>query len=71
MAVTSYDAVPAPGDAAERLRTVASGQRQGASLGALRGSGPHPLTAQRLLEMSDAEFARAIATPEGRALLGA
>jgi hypothetical protein len=63
----------APGAAtpATRLANAAAGQRQAGALGSLRGSGPTPLTAQRLLELSDSEFARAIATPEGRALLGA
>jgi hypothetical protein len=60
-----------PAASAERLSAVERGQRQGATLSQVRGAGPQPLTAQRLLEMSDSEFARVIATPEGRALLGA
>jgi hypothetical protein len=56
--------------AAERIASAAHGQRQGGGLSGVRGSGPTPLTAQRLLEMSDSDFARTIATPEGRALLG-
>lgn len=59
------------GDAAARIAAAAAGQRQAGALGTVRGTGPVPLTAARLIEMSDAEFARAIATPEGRALLGA
>jgi hypothetical protein len=56
--------------AAARLATAASGQRQAGALGTVRGSGPQPMNLQRLLELSDSEFTRAIATPEGRALLG-
>jgi len=59
-----------PPSAAERIASAAQGQRQGGGLSGVRGSGPAPLTAQRLLEMSDSDFARTIATPEGRALLG-
>ena len=60
-----------PSGAAARIASTASGQRQnGAGLSGVRGSGPAPLTVQRLLEMSEADFARAIGTPEGRALLG-
>lgn len=62
---------PPNGDAAARFASAAAGQRQAGALGTVRGTGPTPLTAARLIEMSDAEFARAIATPEGRALLGA
>jgi hypothetical protein len=54
-----------------RLAAAAAGQRQAGALGTVPGAGPVPLTANRLIEMSDADFARAIATPEGRALLGA
>ena len=56
---------------AARIASAAEGQhRNGGGLSSVRGSGPAPLTVQRLIEMSEAEFARAIATPEGRALLG-
>lgn len=55
----------------QRLQNVAAGQQQARSLGNVRGSGPAPLTAQRLLQMTEAEFAKTIGTPEGKALLGA
>ncbi|MDE3117312.1 MAG: hypothetical protein KGL26_17075 [Pseudomonadota bacterium] len=58
-------------DTAARLARVAQGQREGRNLGQARGNGPAPLTAQRLAEMSDAEFDRMMATPEGRELMGA
>ena len=59
-----------PVSAAERVANVAAGQQQSRSLSNARGSAPVPLTAQRLIEMSPAEFDAAISTPEGRALLG-
>ena len=62
---------PAPAAAAERLKNVAKGQEASASLSDLGGKGPTNLTAQRLAEMSDAEFAAAMETKEGRALMGA
>jgi hypothetical protein len=70
-AAAAPPARPAGATPAARIANAAAGQRQAGPLGSLRGSGPAPLTTQRLLELSDAEFARAIATPEGRALLGA
>ncbi len=54
----------------ERLAQVNAGQQQSRSVGNLRGAGPVPLTAQRLLELSDSEFEKMMATEEGRALLG-
>ncbi len=55
---------------AARIANATAGQRQAGALASMRGSGPAPLNVNRLLELSDAEFARAIGTPEGRALLG-
>lgn len=56
----------------QRLESVARGQQQnGRSLSNARGSAPPPMTAARLLEMSDADFDKAMNTPEGREQLGA
>jgi hypothetical protein len=55
----------------QRIDTVRAGQQQARSLGATRGAGPTPLTAQRLIEMSDADFLKMMDTPEGRDLMGA
>lgn len=57
--------------AQQRLQTLQEGQNQARSLGAARGGGPVPLTAQRLIEMSPEEFDKALQTAEGMALLGA
>jgi hypothetical protein len=46
---------PPAGEA--QLRTIAAGQQQARSVGAMPGAGPSPLTAARLLELSDEEFA--------------
>lgn len=58
-------------DGKELLDAARRGTEQAQSPNGARGNAPSPLTAARLLEMSEAEFARAIETPEGRALLGA
>ena len=59
---------PAP---AQRLDNARRGQEQdGRSLSTARGTGPRTLTAQSLVNMSEAEFAKAMSSPEGRALLG-
>ncbi|WP_298800120.1 hypothetical protein [uncultured Devosia sp.] len=55
----------------QKLEGMRGGREQSQSLSGARGNSPSPLTAQRLLEMSEAEFDKAIQTPEGRALLGA
>jgi hypothetical protein len=68
-AAAPQEVIP-PVTAAERVANVAAGQQQSRSLSSVRGSAPVPLTAQRLIEMSPAEFDAAISTPEGRALLG-
>lgn len=54
----------------QRLATVANGQRQNRTLSGTRGGSPSPLTAQRLIEMPESEFAKMLNTPEGMALLG-
>lgn len=59
-----------PPDPAARLRNIAAGQQQARSLGNSRGTGPAPLTAQRLLEMSEKDFAKMLDNPEAMALLG-
>jgi len=64
----SADAKPSPGS--QKLQNLAAGQRQSRSLSNARGGGPVPMTAQRLLEMSESEFAKMMDTPEGLALLG-
>jgi len=55
------NAQPQPA-AEQRLQNIAAGQQQARSLGAARGSGPAPLTAQRLLEMSEKDFAKILET---------
>lgn len=58
-------------NATQRLDNVARGQQQSSrSLGNVRGSGPAPITANTLLQMSDKDFAKMIETKEGRELLG-
>jgi hypothetical protein len=57
-------------DDTERLAQVRRGQASARSLSGVRGGSAAPLTAQRLLEMSEAEFDKAMATPAGRALMG-
>lgn len=54
-----------------QLETIAAGQQHARSLGNTSGSGPAPLTAQRLLEMPEAEFAKMLEKPEALALFGA
>jgi hypothetical protein len=59
-------AAPAAPDPAQRLAQIAAGQQQSRSLANVRGTGPAPITAQRLAEMSAAEFEQFLskATPE-------
>lgn len=57
-------------DGKEKLETVRKGSEASVGLSGARGNAPSPLTAQRLLEMSEADFDKAVNTPEGRALLG-
>lgn len=64
-------AAPAAPDAAEKIAAVAAGQQQSRSLGNARGTAPAPMTAARLLEMSDNDFEKALKDPNNRALLGA
>jgi hypothetical protein len=54
-----------------RLQNIAAGQQQSPSLGSMRGTGPAPLTAERLIKMSPDEFAKILDTPEVSALMGA
>lgn len=56
---------------AAQIARLEAGQQAGASLSGARGTAPKTLTAQRLIEMPEAEFAKMLATPEGKALLGA
>ncbi len=56
--------------AVDQIRTVQNGQDQSRSLGNARGAAPAPLTADRLLKMSDEDFAKALSTPEGIGLMG-
>ncbi len=55
---------------AERVQTIARGQQQARSISQVRGQGPVPMTAERLLAMSDADFQKALDTAEGKGLLG-
>jgi len=54
----------------QRLDNTKKGRQQDQSLSGSRGNAPSPLTAQRLLEMSEADFDKFVNTPEGRALMG-
>lgn len=64
-------AQPEPGPA-ERIATVARGQAQSRGLGNVRGSGPTPMSAQKLMEMSPDEFLKVMETSsDARKLLGA
>lgn len=56
--------------AEERLRMAAGGRQQADSLSSVRGTGPQPMTAERLLALKPDDFLKAISSPEGRALLG-
>ncbi len=57
--------------AGQRLDQIGRGQRQSQqSLGSVRGNAPPPLTAQRLLEMNNDDFAKMLETQEGKDLLG-
>jgi hypothetical protein len=62
-----------PAAAEAQLRTIAAGQQQSRSVGNLRGSGPAPLTATRLSEMSNEEFleVQKMKPEEFRNLMGA
>lgn len=56
-----------PAAAEGQLRTIAAGQQQSRPV---RGSGPVPLTAARLAEMSPEEFSKMMQKKEGRDLMG-
>jgi hypothetical protein len=58
------------GNGAQQLERIGNGQQQNASLTKVTGTAPRPMTAQRLFEMSDAEFAKAVEDPRNLALLG-
>lgn len=62
---------PATNGAAQKIATIANGQRQSRTLSGARGAAPQAMTASRLLEMSDADFSRALENPENMGLLGA
>jgi hypothetical protein len=57
-------------DAKTRVENIDKGQKASESLTGTRGQGPSPLTATRLLEMSESEFAKYVDTPEGKAVMG-
>lgn len=57
-------------DNVTRLQTAQRGKEQSVSLSQVRATGTVPMTAARLLELPDAEFAEAIKTPAGRAMMG-
>jgi len=59
-------------DQAERLRMVQRGQEQSRGLGNVRGNGPAPMTAARLLDMDDDAFLEAMKkSKDARRLMGA
>lgn len=53
-----------------KIANLQTAQNQNGGLGNSRGSAPVPLTAERLLAMSDAEFDAAMKTEAGRSLMG-
>lgn len=53
-----------------RVAAIANGQRQSRTLSGTRGAAPQAMTAQRLIEMSPADFQRALENPANMALLG-
>lgn len=55
---------------AAKLEKARAGAEISASLSDLTGNAPVPLTVTKLLEMSDADFARIMNTKEGKALMG-
>ena len=62
----------APPDPAAQLRVAQQGQEHSRGLGAVRGSGPSPMTAARLLEMDDDAFLEAMRkSKDARRLMGA
>ena len=61
---------PAAVSGEARIQTLAKGQAQAASLGSSRGTAPPALSVQRLLEMDEAEFDKALRTGAGQALMG-
>ncbi len=70
-AAAAQEVIPPNGaDNVTRLQTAQRGKDQSASLSQVRGTGSVPMTAQRLLEMSPEEFAEALKTPAGKALMG-
>ena len=60
-----------PQSTRDRFQRIERGQQMSRSLGNARGSSPAPLSANRLLSMSDDEFAAALQTREGMQLMGA
>jgi hypothetical protein len=60
-----------PQSTRERFGRIQQGMQMSKSLGNARGSSPAPLSANRLLSMSDDEFAAALQTRERMQLLGA
>lgn len=56
---------------AAAIARVAGGQQAGAGVGSVPGAAPRGMTAERLAQMSDAEFAKALEDPKNLALLGA
>ena len=57
---------------AQRLDTIARGQQQARDIGNVRGSGPSPITAQKMQEMSNDDFLEMMKKPpaEVRRLMG-
>lgn len=63
---------PAAPDPAARLRMVQQGQEQSRGLGGVRGNGPAPMTAAKLLDMDDDAFLEAMKkSKDARRLMGA
>jgi len=59
-------------DEAARLRMVQQGQQQSRGLGGVRGNGPAPMTAQKLLDMDDDAFLETMKnSKDARRLMGA
>lgn len=63
---------PSAPDPAARLRTVQQGQEHARTLGNVRGNGPSPMTAAKLLDMDDDAFLEAMKkSKDARKLMGA
>jgi hypothetical protein len=62
---------PATNGEADKIQTIARGQQMARSVGSARGSGPQPMTAEKLLKMKDEDFLKwAKESPDAKNFLG-